>query len=81
MKFPAIISIIVLALGSVSAYSISTVTSTVGENCSVDKHVCIKKTECCGVAKKDAAFTSETNYAKDGVSRTVCNTASATTLV
>ena len=59
----------------------TTKTSTVGSDCTYDKDVCTLKTECCGTAKKDASYTASTNYAKDGVTRTVCNTSADKTWV
>ena len=44
-----------------------------GTDCSSDKTVCAS-TECCGTATKDPNYTNgqTANWAKDGVTRTVC---------
>ena len=72
MKTTAIISMI-----------LATSQAAVGTDCKSAASACDASTECCGVASKDSTYKNgqTDNWAKDGVTRTVCNTKAATTWI
>ena len=71
-----------MKFATILAVAISATQAADGTDCSSNASACAA-TECCGVATKDSTYTNgqTANWAKDGVTRTVCLDKTKTTWV